>query len=152
MFKAKAFLDEALVNNTEALKAAETATPEAPVAPPKFTEAELKAVEDMLKEYETWIDTRMTKQSAIEDKLYMDPEIYVKDLNDKGKLLQATVLRLINRKDPKAPRPVRPSASSSSSTTATTTDEATSAGTETASTPPPETTGPVVDEHQHDEL
>lgn len=91
MFAGRAFLEEAQKNNTAALELAKDATPEAPVAPPKFTEEELKVVQDILKENEVWMDTRMEKQVKIDNDPTKDPEIYTKDLNDKGKRLQSAV-------------------------------------------------------------
>ena len=91
MFSARAFFTEAHKNNTAALEAAESATPEKPVAPPKYTKAELRTVETLLKEYELWMDERMTIQVKLEEDLSKDPAILTKDLNDKGKDLQMTV-------------------------------------------------------------
>ena len=91
MFAARAFFVEANKNNTLALEAAEQATPEKPVAPPKYTQDELNVVEELLKDYEVWMDTRMEKQVKIENDPIKDPEIYTKDLNERGKKLQNTV-------------------------------------------------------------
>lgn len=91
MFAARAFFVEANKNNTQALELAKNATAESPVAPPKFTEDELKVVEVLLNENEAWIDERMEKQVKIDMDPTKDPEIYTKDLNDRGKKLQSTV-------------------------------------------------------------
>lgn len=91
MFTARSFVVEAQKNVTEALEAAKTATPEKPVAPPKFTEEELKVIEGLMKDNEVWMDERMQKQVKIEGDLNKDPEITVKDLNEKGKRLQMAV-------------------------------------------------------------
>ncbi|WVQ70033.1 uncharacterized protein L199_008257 [Kwoniella botswanensis] len=117
MFASRSFLSEARKNNTEALKAAGSATDENPAIPPKYTEEELKDVEDQMKENEQWIDGLMKDQVKIEDDKTKDPVIMAGDLDERGKKLQMTVLRLINKKPPRRPRP---SSSSSSATTSTT--------------------------------
>jgi hypoxia up-regulated 1 len=93
MLSARAFLVEATKNNTIAIDAQATSTPESPVAGPKFTEEELKAVETMMKDNEKWMDPLMEVQVKLdtEGDNTKDPVILVKDLNDKGKLLQTTV-------------------------------------------------------------
>ena len=91
MFAARSFFIEAQNNNTLAREAAEAATPEQPVAPPKYTDEELRVVEDMLKDNEVWMDTRMEKQVQIEEDKTKDPEILTEDLNSRGKRLQSTV-------------------------------------------------------------
>lgn len=91
MFAARAFFVEAQKNNTQAIELGKNATAEAPVAPPKFTEEELKVVEEMLKDNEVWMDERMAKQVKIDRDPTKDPEIYTKDLNERGKKLQSTV-------------------------------------------------------------
>lgn len=93
MFSARAFFVEATKNNTAAIEAQESATPESPVAPPKFTEDELKSVETLMKENEVWMDSLMETQvryDKVDDKT-KDPVIFTKDLNEKGKALQMTV-------------------------------------------------------------
>ncbi|WVF72219.1 hypothetical protein IAT40_007031 [Kwoniella sp. CBS 6097] len=107
MFASRSFLVEARANYTAALKAAESATPENPVAPPKYTEEELKNVEEMMKENETWMDKSMQEQVKIDasgDKT-KDPVIKSKDLDERGKKLQMTVLRLMSKKTPRRPKP-----------------------------------------------
>lgn len=93
MFSARAFFVEAHKNNTAAIEAQESATPENPVAPPKFTEEELKTVEVLMKENEVWMDELMETQVQLdrEDDKTKDPVILTKDLNEKGKTLQMTV-------------------------------------------------------------
>ena len=93
MFAARAFFVEAHKNNTEALEAAKEATPEKPVAPPKYTEAELSNVEKLLKENEVWMDERMKKQVQLDNDPRADPVIFTADLNERGKNLQMTVGR-----------------------------------------------------------
>lgn len=105
MHAARAFVLAATENRTNALKAAETATEESPVAPPKYTEEELLKVATMLKEYENWIDPLMTEQVKLNDNMKADPVIFSKDLDDKGKALQIYVQALERRKDPRPPRP-----------------------------------------------
>lgn len=91
MFAARTFFVEAHKNNTEAIEAGKEATPENPVAPPKYTEDELKNVETLLKENEVWMDERMKKQVKLDNDPRADPVIMTADLNSKGKHLQMTV-------------------------------------------------------------
>lgn len=91
MFSARAFFIEAQKNHTAAIEAAESVTPEKPVAPPKYTAEELKTVETLLKENEVWMDEKMTEQVKLEEDRTKDPVILTKDLNAKGKNLQMTV-------------------------------------------------------------
>ena len=91
MFAARAFFIEAHKNNTAALEAAETASAEEAADPPKYTEEELKTVQDILKENELWMDEKMAVQVKIEDVLAEDPVILTSDLNERGKRLQMTV-------------------------------------------------------------
>jgi hypoxia up-regulated 1 len=93
MFSARAFFVEAHKNNTAAVEAQGSATPENPVAPPKFTEEELKAVEVLMKENEVWMDELMETQVQLDraDDKTKDPVILTKDLNEKGKALQMSV-------------------------------------------------------------
>ncbi|WVW83006.1 hypothetical protein I302_105022 [Kwoniella bestiolae CBS 10118] len=120
MFASRSFLSEARQNNTQALKLAEEATDELPAIPPKYTEEELKGVEDLMKENEVWIDGLMKEQVKIEDDKTSDPVIQAGELDERGKKLQMTVLRLINKKPPRRPRPSSSSSSSSSSYSPTT--------------------------------
>ncbi len=94
MFAARAFFIEAHQNNTAAIGAAESATPQKPVVPPKYTEEELKSVEELLKENEVWMDERMVVQVKLEEDLTSDPAIFTKDLDEKGKRLQMTVIEV----------------------------------------------------------
>lgn len=93
MFSARAFFVEAHKNNTAAIEAQASATPEKPVAPPKFTDEELKTVEVLMKENEVWMDGLMETQVQLdrEGDLTKDPVIFTKDLDEKGKALQMTV-------------------------------------------------------------
>ena len=91
MFAARAFFIEATQNNTLAKEAAVDAPPDNPVIPPKYTDDELKNVEEMLKDNEVWMDSRMEKQVKIEADKTKDPEILTEDLNSRGKKLQMTV-------------------------------------------------------------
>ncbi|WWD16084.1 hypothetical protein CI109_100509 [Kwoniella shandongensis] len=111
MFAARAFLVEATKNNTAALEAAATATPENPAIPPKYTDEELKHVEGIMRDYEVWMDEKMQVQVILDQDKTKDPVVTSEELNDRGKKLQTTVLKLVNRKPPRRPRP---------STTATT--------------------------------
>lgn len=88
MFSARTFSVEARKNTSEALEAA---TPEKPVAPPKYTEEELSMVETMLKDNEVWIDEKMKVQTKLNEDATNDPVILTKDLNERGKKLQMTV-------------------------------------------------------------
>ncbi|RXK35481.1 hypothetical protein M231_07259 [Tremella mesenterica] len=115
MFSARAFFVEAHKNNSLALESISTAPSDKPVPPPRYTEEELKVVEDMLKDNEKWIDGLMVKQVKIEGDKTKDPVILSKDLDDRGKRLQNTVLRLINKKPSKPPK-----AKNTTSTTSTT--------------------------------
>ncbi|KAK8869653.1 hypothetical protein IAR55_000221 [Kwoniella newhampshirensis] len=112
MFASRAFLVEARKNNTAALEEAATATPENPAIPPKYTEEELKNVEDMMKANEVWMDEKMKVQVTLEDDRTKDPVIVSGDLDERGKNLQSTVLKLVNKKAPRRPRP-SPSATTS---------------------------------------
>ena len=91
MHSGRDFLVKARESNTLALEAAESATPEKPVAPPKYTEEELTDLDELLTENQVWMDTRMEKQVKIEDDKTKDPEILTSDLNSRGKKLQMTV-------------------------------------------------------------
>lgn len=159
MFSARRFFVEASKNNTEAKAAQEAATPENPVAPPKYTDAELKDVEDQLKDNEKWMDELMKVQVTLKE-FWRDPVIWVSDLEERGKRLQMTVrssasgpgfalieqcLRLSNRKAPKAPRPVKPSISSSTPV-AEETAEAESEPATAEDVPEPQSTGVPTEE------
>lgn len=148
MLSARAFFVEAHKNQTLAIEAQEASTPENPVAPPKFTEDELKVVEVMMKDNEKWMDPLMEVQVKLDKEAdhTQDPVILTKDLNERGKTLQTTVcsfllpviwydtdeqvLRLINKKAPRAPKAVKPSSSSTTSSTESAPQE-TDSGTET---------------------
>ncbi|WVO20849.1 uncharacterized protein IAS62_002149 [Cryptococcus decagattii] len=117
MHLARAFLIDAQANYTKAMEAATTATPEDPVAPPKHTEEELKAVDKLLKEYTQFIDEKMKVQVTLDGDKTKDPVITVRELEEKGRRLQATVLTLQNKKAPRKPRPTSSSSSAASSTT-----------------------------------
>ncbi|KAE8541058.1 hypothetical protein D1P53_002412 [Cryptococcus gattii VGV] len=117
MHLARAFLINAQANYTKAMEAATTATPEDPVAPPKHTEEELKAVDELLKEYTQFIDEKMKVQVTLDGDKTKDPVITVRELEEKGRRLQATVLTLQNKKAPRKPRPTSSSSSAASSTT-----------------------------------
>lgn len=88
-------MNEAQANNTLALEAAKFATPEKPVAPPKFTPEELKEVEDLMKENADWMDGLMEKQVQLEGDATKDPVILTKDLDERGKRLQMLVSGVI---------------------------------------------------------
>ncbi|KAL7419623.1 lumenal Hsp70 protein [Cryptotrichosporon argae] len=109
MFAGRAFLVEARANVTAARAAEAAATAELPVAPPKYTDDELDAVAALLKDNEEWMDGLMKVQVTLEGDKTADPVIMSKDLDERGKKLQMTVLRLTNKKTPRAPRPVKPS-------------------------------------------
>jgi len=154
MLSARAFFVEAQKNQTIAIEAQEASTPEAPVAGPKFTKEELEVVEGLMKDNEKWMDPLMEVQVRL-DKAgdnTEDPVILTKDLNERGKTLQTTVsplaiswfqlndqvLRLINKKAPRAPKAVKPSSSTTASTeseTATGTESEVEKETEKASVP-----------------
>jgi hypoxia up-regulated 1 len=125
MLAGRSFLVQALANRTQALEAAENAPPEKPVAPPKFTQAELDEVRDMIKEMEAWIEDLMQIQAPLESDKTADPVIFVKDMDDRGKKLQMHVQRLEKKKQPRAPRPPKPSTTTAAED-ATETSEATS--------------------------
>nr|ODN95058.1 hypoxia up-regulated 1 [Cryptococcus depauperatus CBS 7855] len=113
MHLARLFYVDAIKNYTLAMEAAATATPEDPATPPKYTEEELKEVNDLLKDYTLWIDEKMTEQVKLDNDRTKDPVITVKELEERGRKLQTTVLRLQNRKAPRKPKP-SPSLPSSS--------------------------------------
>ncbi|WRT67203.1 uncharacterized protein IL334_004169 [Kwoniella shivajii] len=119
MFASRTFLVEARKNNTIALEAVSNSTPENPAIPPKFTEEELKGVEDLMKDNEIWMDTLMQKQVKLDDDKMKDPVIRSAELDERGKKLQMTVLRLVNKKAPRRPRP---STATTSTTLASPTD------------------------------
>jgi hypoxia up-regulated 1 len=91
MFAARSFLVEATQNNTLAKEAQANATPEKPVAPPKYTDAELEDVKTRMKELEVWMDGLMTEQVKLDGDNTKDPVIFTKDLDEKGKALQMMV-------------------------------------------------------------
>ncbi|WVQ78425.1 hypothetical protein IAT38_000511 [Cryptococcus sp. DSM 104549] len=111
MHAARKFHDEALANTTSALALAASATPEDPVAPPKYTLEELKMVDEMMEANTEWIDRLMEVQVKLDGDRTKDPVVTSAELDERGKRLQATVLRLTSKKTPRRPRP------SSSSTT-----------------------------------
>ncbi|TXT07154.1 hypothetical protein VHUM_03324 [Vanrija humicola] len=113
MFAGRHFLVEATKNRTAALEAVANAPVDKPAAPPKFTEEELAEVKKILKDYETWMDGLMETQVQLEDDKTSDPVIFTAELDDRGKRLQAHVLKLEAKKAPRAPRPPRPSSSTS---------------------------------------
>lgn len=110
MFAGRAFVVEATKNRTEALEAVATAPADKPVAPPKFTQEELDSVSTQLKDNEEWVDALMEEQVKIEEDKTSNPVIFTKDLDERGKKLQGTVQRLEKKKNPRAPRPPKPSA------------------------------------------
>ncbi|ODO10822.1 hypothetical protein I350_01420 [Cryptococcus amylolentus CBS 6273] len=114
---AASFFIEAKGNWTEAIEAARNATPEDPATPPKYTKEELGALDDMLREYTKWIDELMPEQLKLDEDKTKDPVIKVRELEEKGKNLQATVMRLTNKKNPRKPKPTTSSSSASSSVT-----------------------------------
>ncbi|KAL1405468.1 lumenal Hsp70 protein [Vanrija albida] len=113
MFAGRHFLVEARKNRTAALEAVANAPADKPAAPPKFTEDELDEVKVMLKDYEVWMDGLMETQVQLEEDKTSDPVIFTAELDDRGKRLQAHVLQLESRRNPRAPRPPRPSSSTS---------------------------------------
>lgn len=113
MFAGRHFLVEASKNRTAALEAVANAPAEKPAAPPKFTQEELDEVKTMLKDYETWMDGLMEKQVPLEQDKTADPVIFSAELDERGKRLQAHVLKLEAKRQPRAPRPPRPSSSTS---------------------------------------
>lgn len=122
----KEFVTEARANNTaaeEAVKEAEARGDTA--APPKFTEAEIVEVEKLLNEVGEWVDENMKEQVKINDDKTANPVIFCKDIEERGKQLQAAVLRLTSRKAPRAPRKpkVKETASPAPEATTTTAEE-----------------------------
>ncbi|ORY24982.1 heat shock protein 70 family [Naematelia encephala] len=91
MFAGRSFLVEARKNNTIALESAASAPTDKPVAPPKYTDDELKVVEEIMKENEVWMDDKMKVQVTLDGDKTKDPVILSKDLDEKGKKLQMTV-------------------------------------------------------------
>lgn len=114
LYAGRAFVDEARENVTQALEAAKNASEDAPVVPPKYTEAEIKAVEELIDDGGSWLDELMKDQIKLNDDKTSNPVIFAKDLDERGQKIQAAVLRLTSRKPPRAPR-VKPASSSSSS-------------------------------------
>ncbi|WWC61044.1 uncharacterized protein I303_103622 [Kwoniella dejecticola CBS 10117] len=117
MFASRTFLVEARQNNTLALEIAKNATDENPAIPPKYTDEELTEVEAQMKENEVWMDDLMKRQVKLDGDKTADPVIKADELDSRGKKLQMTVLRLINKKPPRRPRP---SSSTYTPTTSTT--------------------------------
>ncbi|WVR05173.1 hypothetical protein IAU60_002185 [Kwoniella sp. DSM 27419] len=148
MFASRAFLTEARKNNTIALEAAASATPEDPVAPPKYTEDELIEVEELMKDNEVWMDAKMEKQVPLEADLTKDPVVTSKELDERGKRLQTMVLRLIKKKAPRKPKPATSSKSStSSSASASDAESASASESATTATSSPTDHGPVPPKH-----
>lgn len=114
LYAGRAFVDEARENVTKALEAAKSAPEDQPVAPPRYTEAEIKGVEDLIVESGDWLDTLMKDQIKLNEDKTSNPVIFAKDLDERGQKIQAAVLRLTSRKPPRPPR-VKPSASTSAS-------------------------------------
>ncbi|KAK4684151.1 hypothetical protein P7C73_g6049, partial [Tremellales sp. Uapishka_1] len=105
MFAGRAFLIEAHKNHTEVEEAVKSAPEDKPAAPSKYTDDELKDVQKMLKDNEVWMDDLMKVQVTLEDDKAKDPVIFTKDLEERGKSLQAFVLRLLGKRQPRAPKP-----------------------------------------------
>ncbi|WWC69381.1 uncharacterized protein I206_103320 [Kwoniella pini CBS 10737] len=105
MFASRTFLVEATQNNTVAIELGKNATDENPAIPPKYTEEELKEVEIQMKDNEVWMDELMKKQVKLDNDKTADPVIKADELDSRGKKLQMTVLRLMNKKQPRRPRP-----------------------------------------------
>ncbi|KAI9637842.1 Hsp70 protein-domain-containing protein [Dioszegia hungarica] len=121
MFAARSFLVEAQSNVTIAKAAVAASTPESPAAPPKYTDEELTAVEVLMKELEEWMDEVMTQQVFLEEDKTATPVVMTKELDERGKKLQTTVLRLTAKKNPRAPKAKTASSSSSSTTSSSST-------------------------------
>ncbi|CAK9786928.1 actin-like ATPase domain-containing protein [Cutaneotrichosporon oleaginosum] len=107
LYAGRAFVDEARANLTAAAEEAKNAPADQPVAPPRYTEAEIQSVEDMIIDGGKWLDERMEKQMPLNEDKTADPVILAKDLDERGQKIQAAVLRLTSRKPPRAPK-VRP--------------------------------------------
>jgi hypoxia up-regulated 1 len=91
MFAGRAFLVEAMSNNTIAKDAVAASTPESPAAPPKYTDEELSSVEALLKELEEWVDPIMSQQVFLEADKTETPVVMTQELDERGKRLQSTV-------------------------------------------------------------
>jgi hypoxia up-regulated 1 len=113
LYAGRAFVDEARENVTAAAEEAKKAPVDQPVAPPRYTDAEIQGIEDMILEGGKWLDELMEKQMQLNEDPTSDPVIFVKDLDERGQKIQAAVLRLTSRRPPRAPKikPVKPSAS-----------------------------------------
>jgi hypoxia up-regulated 1 len=113
----------------------------------RFTEEELKQVESLLEEHETWLKEKTAEQKKLSKR--EDAVLKTVDMNSRGLQVQKLVITLNKKKFPK--KPVK-SSTSTTSTTATSTTEPTSTSAasaeETASTNKPEEVPPT----KHEEL
>ncbi|GMK59381.1 hypothetical protein CspeluHIS016_0703960 [Cutaneotrichosporon spelunceum] len=104
LYAGRAFVDEARENNTRAAEEAKTAPADQPVAPPRYTEAEIQEVEDLVMEGGKWLDEHMEKQMPLNEDKSADPVVFSKDIDNWGRKIQGAVLRLTSRKPPRVPK------------------------------------------------
>ncbi|BEJ14686.1 hypothetical protein CspHIS471_0404530 [Cutaneotrichosporon sp. HIS471] len=104
LYAGRAFVDEARENNTRAAEEAKPAPADQPVAAPRYTEAEIQEIEDMLLEGGKWLDERMEKQVVLDEDKTADPAIFADDIDAWGRKIQGAVMRLTSRKPPRVPK------------------------------------------------
>lgn len=86
--------------------------------PSKWTSQELDALEKALKEHESWLHDGVERQKKT--KMNEDPAIDTKEMQQRSKMLEQHLQRLVKRKVPKVKKtPAKPDANESSSTEAT---------------------------------
>ncbi|KAG2078423.1 actin-like ATPase domain-containing protein [Suillus decipiens] len=86
--------------------------------PSKWTSQELDALEKALKEHESWLHDGVERQKKT--KMNEDPAIDTKEMQQRAKMLEQHLQRLVKRKVPKVKKtPAKPDANESSSTEAT---------------------------------
>lgn len=135
-FHSRMFLTDARENMTAEVAAE---------LPQRYTEAELNALEKTLKEHEAWLYEWVEKQKSV--KMNEDPVIETKEMKARAKTLETQLQRLVKKKPP---RPPKSTATASSSTSAAAEETGSSEGTQTTSTPEPESSQPMPE--VHDEL
>lgn len=95
--------------------------------PSKWTREELRALEDTLKEHETWLNIWVEKQKSV--KSYEDPVIETTEMKARSKVLETHLQKLVRRKIPK---PLKKSTTTTATPEPTETESVPSEETETA--------------------
>ena len=110
-FHTRLFLADARQNLTEE----ETAG--TPASESKYSRAELDALEQTLREHESWLAERVEAQRKVA--MNEDPAVETKDLRERAKTLELHLQKLVQKKPPRKKTTTTSSASSTASSTAT---------------------------------